>query len=67
MSMIGYYLRADEDTVSRVRDGEANDLLFGDEAGEKLISIDKTWHAIHYILTGCVWDIPDGNISGQLV
>lgn len=67
MSMIGYYLRADEDTVSRVRDGEANDLLFGDEAGEKLISIDKTWHAIHYILTGCVWDIPDDNISGQLV
>ncbi len=38
MSMIGYYLRADENTVSQVRDGGANDLLFGDEAGEKLIS-----------------------------
>lgn len=67
MSMIGYYLRADEDTVCKVRKGDGSGLLFGEESGEKLTCIDKAWHAIHYIVTGCVWEIPDDNPLGQLV
>lgn len=67
MSMIGYYLRADEDTVRTLREGDGFGLLFGNENNEKLTCIDKAWHAIHYIVTGCVWEIPDDNPLGQLV
>ena len=66
MSMIGYYLRADEDTVNKIREGDTG-ILFGEENDRNLACIDKAWHAIHYIVTGCVWDIPDDNILGHLV
>ncbi len=66
MSMIGYYLRAGEDTVNKIREGDTG-ILFGEENDKNLACIDKAWHAIHYIVTGCVWDIPDDNILGHLV
>lgn len=67
MSMIGYYLRADEDTVKQIAQGATGELLFGNDSDDKLLCIDKAWHAIHYLVTGCVWDIPEDNILGQLV
>lgn len=67
MSMIGYYLRADKDTVNKVRGGDACGYLFSEEIEQKLICIDKAWHTIHYVVTGCVWDIPDDNVLGQMV
>ena len=67
MSMIGYYLDADADTVLKLQEGNAAGLLFGESNEDNLVCIDKAWHAIHYIVTGCVWDIPDDNILGQLI
>lgn len=66
MSMIGYFLRADEDTTQKIRAGEGNEILFGND-DDKLLCIDKAWHAIHYMVTGCPWDTPEDNPLGQLV
>lgn len=67
MSMIGYYLRADEDTTQKIAAGEGNELLFGQDDGDRLLCIDKAWHAIHYIVTGSVWEVPEDEPLGQLV
>ena len=67
MSMIGYFLKADDLLVRQIEDGNAGEILFGEEEEQDLLGIDKAWHAIHYVLTGCVWDIPDDNILGQMV
>ncbi len=63
MSMICYYLQAD--------DGMLQNLISGEEippadAGKSL-SIDQAWHTIHYTLTGKVWDVSEDNILSQLV
>lgn len=65
MSMIGYFLRADEDITQKIRNGEDSGFLFDDD--DRNLCIDKAWHAIHYIVTGCVWDIPEDNPLGQIV
>ena len=67
MSMIGYFLKADDLLVRQIEDGNAGEILFGEEEEQELLCIDKAWHAIHYVLTGCVWDIPDDNILGQMI
>ena len=72
MSMIGYFLRADEDITEKIRNGQGSGFLFGNDSfgnddDDKILCIDKAWHAIHYIVTGCVWDIPEDNLLGQLV
>lgn len=67
MSMIGYYLRADEDTTKKIAESQGNGLLFGENDDDRFLCIDKAWHAIHYIVTGCVWEIPENEPLGQLV
>lgn len=67
MSMIGYYLRADEDMTQKIVAGEGNELLFGQDNDERFLCIDKAWHAIHYIVTGSVWEVPEDDPVGQLV
>ncbi len=54
MGMIGSYLRTSEETVKKIQQGEMElwDLLNDDSYDEYIIDIDKTWHAIHFTLTG---------------
>ncbi|MDE7342093.1 MAG: YfbM family protein [Lachnospiraceae bacterium] len=67
MSMIGYYFPADDDMVQSMKAGSAGELMFGEEHQDELVSIDKAWHAIHYVLTGEVWEVPEDNILAQLI
>ena len=67
MSMIGYFLKANDFLVKRIEKGNAGEILFGGEEEQNLLCIDKVWHAIHFVLTGCVWDIPDDNILGHMI
>lgn len=67
MSMIGYFLKANDFLVKRIEKGNAGEILFGEEVEQDLLCIDKAWHAIHFVLTGCVWDIPDDNILGHMI
>lgn len=67
MSMIGYYFPADDDMVQKLKEGGSGELIFSEEHQDDLVSIDKAWHAIHYILTGEVWEIPENNILAQLI
>lgn len=60
MSMIGNFRRLSEDELdSLVANPEGiADFLYAEGADlddEDQLDIDKTWHAIHYLLTGSTW------------
>lgn len=67
MSMIGYYFAADDIMVRKLQEGASGEFMFSEEHRDRLVSIDKAWHAIHYILTGEIWEIPEDNILANLV
>lgn len=53
MSMIGNFIRADEDMINDVQNGELSLMdLMDDDADDRWLDVDKAWHAIHYVLTG---------------
>jgi Domain of unknown function (DUF1877) len=66
MVLIGRRLRADElETV--LDDPETVErMLFGDlddddaEMPEPDLDLDKSWHGIHYLLTGAAWEVGEG-------
>ena len=64
MSMIGNYIMTDSETIEKILDGElsAEDVLYDedDNEPEDFIDIDKSWHAIHFTLTGEI-DEGDGD------
>ena len=67
MSMIGYYFPADDDMVRKLMEGDSGEFMFHGEHEDDLMCIDKSWHAIHYTLTGEVWEVPEDNILAQLI
>ena len=67
MSMIGYYFPADDDMVRKLKEGDSGEFMFRGEHENDLVCIDKSWHAIHYTLTGEVWEVPEDNILAQLI
>lgn len=67
MGMICYYYQADDVTVHKLKKGESAGFLFEPENEYNLCCVDKAWHAIHYTLTGEIWEISEDNILGQLV
>ena len=67
MSMIGYYYKANDFFVKRLQKGSAEEILFEEDVEKDLMCVDKAWHAIHFVLTGRVWDIPGDNVLGQMV
>ena len=59
MSMIGNYRRVSETTLSTVCSNPQaiSDFLYsGGSGGSDDLDIDKTWHAIHYLLNGSRWE-----------
>ena len=79
MSMIGNFFRTDNKTVQEIQKGELFlfDLVY-DENGiiddDSILTIDKAWHAIHFALSGVVWDCDSTNdplskvvVSGNFV
>ncbi len=57
MSMIGNYFMLDEETVNKIKNKEISveSLIYdeNDNVDEEItLDIDKTWHAIHFMLTG---------------
>ena len=64
MSMIGNFLAIPQsqlDTLIANPDSVA-DFLYSDEGGDApkgLLDIDKAWHGIHFLLTGCEWEGPE--------
>lgn len=67
MGMIGYFFRADDETIQKIQDGSTADVVFKEELEEQLLDIDKTWHAIHFIVTGNPDECEDGNILSHLI
>lgn len=74
MGMAMQFRRADAATVARLRAGgpDAFEAFIApmDEydvlVPEQLIDIDKSWHAIHFLLTGTIWEpvMPAGALLG---
>ena len=69
MGMYGNFFRTDELTVLRLQKGKANlfELMY-DENGQVresscLFEVDKAWHAIHFTLSGQVYESTDDPLS----
>jgi hypothetical protein len=66
MVLIGRRLSADELRAVLDDPTTADTLLYGDlddddgEMPEPELDLDKSWHAIHYLLTGTAWELDDG-------
>ncbi|KNY25514.1 YfbM family protein [Pseudobacteroides cellulosolvens] len=59
MSMIGNYLLVDEGLIHGIISGKIgiSEILYNTEhSDDEYLDIDKSWHAIHYILCGQCWD-----------
>ncbi|APW62143.1 YfbM family protein [Paludisphaera borealis] len=62
MSMSGEYLRVSPDELARLRASTASivDYLYPEDEHEhpreRRLSVDKSWHAIHYLLNGVPWE-----------
>lgn len=59
MSMIAYYLLADDATIEGLKKGEEELEAYLEKAilnEELCLDIDKSWAAIHYLLCGKVWE-----------
>ena len=67
MSMIGYFLKADDELVEKMTQGDLGEIIFDDAYSENMIDVDKTWHAIHFILSGNAYESDDNNVLSQLV
>ncbi|HVH36263.1 MAG TPA: YfbM family protein [Tahibacter sp.] len=62
------FLTADEVACVTAAPDEIDDFLFPPEAEnpfEGQIGLDKSWHAIHYVLTGTAG--PDGSVLGDAI
>lgn len=67
MSMIGYFFMADDELVEKIGQGNPGEIIFDDAYSENMIDVDKTWHAIHFILSGNAYESDDDNVLSQLV
>ena len=67
MGMTGYYFRADEDMMKNIREQSVSDVVFDETNSKYLLDIDKTWHAIHYTLTGTQYEIEDDEDVSHLI
>jgi hypothetical protein len=68
MGMTGIFFRTDTQTLDAIRKGEVSliDLLYSQNSKidkASILDIDKTWHAIHFTLSGKVWDTTDDPLS----
>ena len=67
MSMIGNYFMTDSETIEKILSGEvsAEEILYSedDNEPEDFLDIDKSWHAIHFTLTG---EIDEGDEDNPL-
>jgi hypothetical protein len=66
MVLIGRRLSAEEFAAVRADPTAVDTLLYGDldddeaEMPEPELDLDKSWHGIHYLLTGTAWRIGEG-------
>ena len=66
MGMTCYYFRTDEDTIWKIREGNMG-IIYEEENKDNLLDIDKSWHAIHFTLTGCAYGGEEDDILSNLV
>ncbi len=67
MSMIGNFFKADDEIVQKMRQGTTEDIIYNDAYDENMIDIDKTWHAIHFILSGDAYESNEDNVLSKLI
>lgn len=59
MSMIGNYMMIDENIIDEIRSGNIaiDSILYDEEISkDEFLDIDKSWHAIHYLICQDEWD-----------
>ena len=68
MGMVGNYFRTDIETVNKIKCGELSlvELCYSEDDfmdSDSFMYLDKSWHAIHFILSGEVWTSTDDPLS----
>lgn len=66
MGMIGYFFRADDELLEKIKNGSTG-IVFQKDMEEQLLDIDKSWHAIHFIVTGHKYGCEEGDVLGSLI
>ncbi|WP_247663876.1 YfbM family protein [Micromonospora sp. U21] len=72
MMLIGHRLSVEELAAVRADPTAVDTLLYGDldddevEMPEPELDLDKSWHGIHYLLTGTAWQIGEGTGAAVL-
>lgn len=65
MSMIGNYFMTDKAMIDKIQNNQLSlaDLIYNNDAAdeENHLDIDKTWHAIHFTLTGELYNDGDND------
>jgi len=73
MELIGRRLSSDELRAVMDDPTTVDALLYGDlddddaEMPDPELDLDKSWHAIHYLLTGTAWEIGDGAAGAAIL
>lgn len=67
MGMIGYFFRADDGAIQEIQNGSTAAVVFKEGLEGQLLDIDKSWHAIHFIVTGNPYEGEGGGILDQLI
>jgi hypothetical protein len=73
MELIGRRLSSDELRAVWNDPGTAGALLFGDlddddaEMPDPELDLGKSWHAVHYLLTGSAWGLGDGAAGAAIL
>ncbi|MBD3922619.1 YfbM family protein [Paenibacillus sp. PR3] len=58
MSMVGNLKRISPALLNELLQGEVEleEVLYGEEEVDQSLYLDKSWHAIHYLLNGAAWE-----------
>lgn len=67
MGMTGYFFRADDEILRKIKNGSTADIVFHSDMEDYLLDIDKTWHAIHFTITGSPYDGDENDVLTCLI
>lgn len=67
MGMIGCFFQLQPDAVDALRQNGSWDAVYAEENRKDLLDVDKSWHVIHYVLNGTVWETDPDEPLSQLI
>ena len=73
MPIIGEFIRMDKEKIEKFQKGKSSlcdfldDMAGKTENNENFLNVDGAWHAIHFTLSGAVWDNTNNPLSKIII